>query len=289
MTVTVYWDVIFIVNFIIDALLLFVTSFFLKKRNKTIKILLAASVGALFAAIIFFLSLPSFFVCLISVFVSFLMVFFAFGAKSVSLFFKNVSLFYLISFIIGGLGFWALMLLNTYAGLCFFINAGILYLDINAYTVLACFLSALFIIHIATGFLKKQRIKSHFLYDVTIEKNGKFVTHTALYDTGNFLKDPISQKSVLISEWNAVSPLFSCDTLKEYVAQNPHEFIYIPMRSVGTKTGVFAFLPDRILSQSLVFPGDVYVGISETSLDKEGTYQMLLPNDTQISGSAERI
>lgn len=289
MTVKVYVDVLFIINFITDYLLLSITSFFIKRRPQIIKNTIAAAFGALYASFAFFLPAGTVLIVPLSVCISLLMVSIAFGVKKAAFLLKNIAVFYLVSFVSAGVGFAALSLGNRYAGVNFAVNAGIFYADINAYTLLAVFFISVFVIHTACGYIRKIRIKSQFLYDITIEKNGKTVTDTALFDTGNFLRDPITQESVLIAEWQTVSDLFSEDTLSACVAAKPGEFSYIPCRGLGGSAGLFAFRPDNIHSSEIAFSEPVYVGISETTLDREGSYRMILPNTALDSNRTERI
>ena len=131
-----------------------------------------------------------------------------------------------------------------------------------------------------------MRIKSRYLYDVTIVKDGKSVTEQALFDTGNFLTDPLSQRSVLVAEWDSISALFHAESLAEAISETPGEFLYIPCRGISGNTGLFAFCPDEIVSAEISLNDAAFVGISETPLDGDGNYRMILPNTASI---AERM
>ncbi len=289
MLLNVYVDVLFIINFICDYILLSVTSFFLKRRVRTGRLITGAAVGALYAALVFFMPMTSVLLLPLSLAISLLMLLITFGAKRISLFFKNIAVFYLVSFVISGAGFALLSLANQRFGINFFMSAGIVYADINAYQLLISFICAVLVLHFACGYIRKLRIKSHFIYNVTIQKNGKEVTDTALLDTGNFLKEPLSQKSVLIAEWETVSKLFPQNTLSECVAENPTEFTYIPCRTVSGRGGLFAFVPDAVSADGTPYPEAFYVGISEKSLDKDGSYRIILPNTALRPERTERM
>lgn len=289
MTVKVYVDVLFIINFIIDYILLSITSFFIKKKNSVFRTSLASIFGAVYASFVFFIPLGVFFIFTLSAVISFLMVIIAFGGKNAVFLLKNIAVFYLVSFVSAGAGFAVLVLGNRFGKINFAVNSGIFYADINAYTMLAVFVLSVTIIHMATGYIKKQRIKSQYLYNVTIEKNGKSVTDTALFDTGNFLREPVSQKSVIIAEWQTVSSLFQESSLHECVANAPKEFMYIPFRGIGACSGLYAFTPDKIFSDEIKVPESVFVGISEMQLDTEGGYRMILPNNSLVLDRTERM
>ena len=82
MEVKIFVDVLFIINFIIDYILLSVTSFFVKKTPNFLRMCLASAVGALYAAVAFFFSSGTLFSLCATFCVAFLMIFFAFGIKS---------------------------------------------------------------------------------------------------------------------------------------------------------------------------------------------------------------
>lgn len=279
MEVKIFVDVLFIINFIIDYILLSVTAFFAKKMPSVFKMCLSSSVGALFSAVMFFMPQNSLVTLFVSVTVAFLMVFLAFGTKRASTLIKNTATFFLISATLSGVGFSVVFSgkLSQTA-----VNNGIFYADINAYTLLLVFVISVFIIHTTTGYIKKQKIKSQYIYNITIEKNGRSVSDTALFDTANFIRDPISQKSVLIAEWQSVSPLFEENAVTDAIVNNPKDFLYIACSGIGGNTGMYAFSPDKVTSAEISFFEPVLVAITEMSLDKDGDYRIILPNSAKI-------
>ncbi len=282
MSIKIYADVLFIVNFIIDYILLSITSFFIKKNTNLPKMILASVFGAMYASFIFFVSTGIFFSFLLSIAVSMTMIIIAYGTKNFLVLIKNISIFYLVSFVSGGIGIAFLSLSNKMIGVNYAVNSGVFYINIDAYTLLFIFVFSIVAIHTSTGYIKKIRVKSQYLYTVTIEKNGKSVTDTAFFDTGNFLKEPVTQTSVIIAEWQTVAPLFDFKSIDECVALSPKEFVYIPCRNLVGSGGVFAFRPDKIDADNMDINEPVYVGICNTSLDKDGDYRIILPNDFQF-------
>ncbi|MBQ3181862.1 MAG: sigma-E processing peptidase SpoIIGA [Clostridia bacterium] len=279
MEVKVYVDVLFIINFIIDYILLSVTSFFAKKTPAVFKMCIASFLGALFAATVFFVPINTFFSFFLSTTVAFLMVFTAFGTKKATILLKDTAIFYLVSITASGIGF-AVIFSGKASQMA--VNNGIFYADIDAYTLLFIFIISVAIIHTATGYIKKQKIKSSFIYNVTIERNGRTVCDTALFDSANFMRDPISQKSVIIAEWQSVAPLFDETVITEAIVKNPKDFLYIGCRGMGGTTGMYAFCPDNVSSKEIDFSEPVLVAITQTPLDKEGTYRIILPNSVKI-------
>ncbi len=276
MEVEIFVDVLFIVNFIIDYILLSVTSFFVRRRASIFRMICASSAGGIYSAAMFFIPLNTALSLLFSAVCALLMVVITFGVRCVGGLIKNISVFYLVSASIAGLGF--SFIFSGNAGTHFAVNNAILYADINAYTLLFVFIVSVATIHIATGVIRKEKIKSCFIYDVTIEKDGRKISDTALFDSGNFLCDPLTQKSVLIAEWQSVSALFPESKITEAIVAHPEEFVYITCHSLGKESALFAFSPDGVWVDKTEFTEPVLVAVTENSLDKEGSYRILLPN-----------
>ncbi len=280
MEVKVYVDVLFIINFIIDYILLSVTSFFVKKSPNILKMGISASLGALYSATMFFIQLNTACSLLATVLVAFFMVFISFGSKKAVALLKDTATFYLVCIATSGIGF-AVVFSGKASKIA--INNGIFYADIDAYTLLLIFVGSVAIIHTATGYIKKQKIKSTFLYNVAIEKNGRSVSDVALFDSGNFMADPVTQRSVIIAEWQSVAELFDEKKITEAIVNNPKDFLYIGCNCIGKAVGMYAFTPDRVSSTEIDFNEPVLVAITEQSLDKEGSYRMILPNTAKIN------
>ena len=207
------------------------------------------------------------------------MVFFAFGTNKAFVLIKDTAIFYLVSAVVSGIGF-SFVFSGKISQSA--INNGIFYTDINAYTLLLVFVISVFLIHTSTGYIKKQKIKSSYIYNVTIERNGRSVCDSALFDTANFMRDPISQKSVIIAEWQSVSSLFDENAITEAIVNNPKDFLYIALSGIGGSTGMYAFSPDKVTSSEICFFEPVLVAITEIPLDKDGSYRIILPNSVKI-------
>ncbi len=280
MEVKIYVDVLFIINFIIDYILLSVTSFFIKKTPKIPRMCLGSCVGALYASCAFFMPIGFILSLIFSIAVAVLMVALSFGIKKASALLKNTAVFYLVSAVTAGVGF--SLVFAGKSGQNYAINNGIFYADVDAYTMLFIFLVSVITIHGATGYIKKQKIKSRFLYNVTIEKNGRKICDTALFDSGNFLCDPITQKSVIVAEWQSVAPLFDESEVTETIVSHPEDFVYIGCRGIDGTSGMYAFCADRISSDEMDFCDSALIAVTQNPLDTEGSYRMLLPNTVTI-------
>jgi len=87
----------------------------------------------------------------------------------------------------------------------------------------------------------------------------------------------------MVAEWQSVSGLFEENKVTEAIVNHPKDFLYIGCRSFGNSIGMYAFSPDNVYSDEIDMREQVLVAITENTLDKEGTYRMILPNTATIN------
>lgn len=124
------------------------------------------------------------------------------------------------------------------------------------------------------------------LMTVQVAINGKVKSFTALYDTGNTLRNPVDGRPVLVMEQNAVFELLSkweAEILQKndapeaavaelYAAGSPLHFTLLPYRSVGTEAGLLpAIRSDYILLHRRRIPGTL-IALSKGPVSDGGAY-----------------
>ena len=118
-TMIVYLDLVIIINFIIDCLLLISVDVLLKRNAKFKRILFAALLGSLSTFILFLIG-SSILLLLLKLLISVLMILIAFKYQSFKYFKDNLFWLYIISIILGG----TIYLLNDQIAL---VNSGIVF------------------------------------------------------------------------------------------------------------------------------------------------------------------
>ncbi len=107
---------------------------------------------------------------------------------------------------------------------------------------------------------------------VTITENGEHIELKALFDTGNSLTEPMSQKPVSIIEEN--------ETIKLWLAAQPERYRVIPFRSIGKEHGILeGTMVDELIiwkKDRQIVHKDVIVALYKGKLSKDGSYQMIL-------------
>lgn len=251
---TVYLDLVILLNFIVDLLLLLGTNRLCGAPPGILRAAMGASLGGIYAGVCM---LPGFsflgnwlwrviFLLLIS--------FLAFGFKLGAL--RRCSIFFLLSMSLGGV---AIAMGESGIG-ALFAAAGLV--------LLLCF----------AGF--RKRIGGASYVPVQIRHNGKKMSITAMEDTGNTLRDPITGRPVLVVSSAIAQSLLG---LTEQQLRDPVKTMaegaipglrLIPFSTVGSAAQLL--LAMRIGEVKIGnWKGSSLVAFAPVGLDREGTYQAL--------------
>jgi stage II sporulation protein GA (sporulation sigma-E factor processing peptidase) len=291
-----YVDVLLVENFIINLVILNITARFSKIKTTKKKLALGAALGALYVLVVFFPSLEMLLTLAMKIAVSVLMVIIVFAPDRFKDFFKALAIFYIITFALGGAAF-ALFYLSGQGK----IMNGILYIsNINNFPV------SLLIMGIGLGYLllvfcwdyiQNRIISDELIYDVIIELNNKKIEVNAILDTGNSLKDPISNLPVIVVEYEAIkqalpdkmSAIFNnsrddisyeklCNVLEK--TDLLFKIRLIPFSTLGRQNGMLIGIkPDNVRLTGKKCKReikDVVIGICNNKISKTGEYKALL-------------
>lgn len=248
----IYLDIVLLINFFFDFFIIFGTKYTLKIEVKLYRILLGSFVGSV-SIILLFIPLNNFLLLLIKLLVSMLIILTSFGYRN---FFKNLFYFYLISIILGG-GLYLLDITYTYdnRGLVFFNNG----LSINL--ILILILSPI-IIYLYVKENKNYKNNYSNIYSVEISINDKYYKLKSMLDTGNNLKDPYTNKHILI--------------LNNNIKINKRKFLYVPYTALNTEGLLKCFKPDKVVINNIEFK-NCLVGLSKEKFHL-GDIDCILPN-----------
>lgn len=184
----VYLDLVFIVNFLFDFMILFTISKILKLQTKILRIILGSLVGSL-TVFSLFLKFNTITLLIYKIFVSVIIVIVTFGKRNLI---KKIYYFYFVSIVIGGfIYFVKLQLTYNNSGLVF--NKS----NISLSMVLYLLMTPIFIF----GYLKEIdffKMKRSMLHSVVMVINNKKYHYSGYIDTGNSLYDPFKRRGVLI-------------------------------------------------------------------------------------------
>ncbi len=279
---TIYIDVVFFENVLVNYFLLELTGIFAKKKRNFFRLIFSSFVGSLFSILSLVVSLGLLESIIFKVFVSICMILIAFG-KEKGNFIKIMTFFYLVTFVFGGISF---MMIYFNGGLVS-LRGGVL---IGEFSLLK-FLSALFVsicfLKVVAFVIKSRIEKKNLVCDLEIVLNNKKAKIKVLMDTGNLLREPFTGKPVVIVEKDALKPIFDVDILNNldemldgnFISGDGLKFRIIPYSSLGNESGVIiGVCVDliRIFWESEVVLKDAVVGIYEKRLSEYGGYSGLV-------------
>jgi len=219
----VYLDLVMILNFFFDFVLLLSVSILLRRNVSIYKILLGAFLGGL-SILFLFINITSLQLFSFKVVISVLMVLISFGYKSLKYTFKNLLYLYTASIILGGfLYFLNIEFSYENVGLIF-INNG---LSINV-LFLIIFCPIIIYIYVKQGLWLKNNYSNYYKIDVYMD-DLKY-TFNAFLDTGNTLVEPLTNKPVIL-----IDKKIKCD-----------KFFFIPYKSVNNNGLIKCIKVDKV-------------------------------------------
>ena len=239
----IYIDVLFVVNFILDYIVLTITSGILyhtttvpeyqgvsgKKSVIYIKRILSALLGAIWACVLLWFGLfnPIWNIVTIMV-IGPMMILITMAPIRFRNLLKGIGVMYLVTFVLGGI----MHVVYYYTSFGFLIN--VLISDGgkrgSIWVVLMGMIVGYFLINWFVAFVFRQRIKKESHYTVVVEHGDKKISITALCDTGNGLFDPIYGEPVNVVEADAITELID--------SYDKVSFHLIPYSSIGQEHGL---------------------------------------------------
>ena len=295
---TIYIDVVFLENLVMNSIILIASGIILKKKLKWIRILLASSLGAIYTIIGYMSVLEIYSNLVLKVILSILIIYIAFNPQTVKQLWKDLLIFYLTSFVFGGVAFALIYVVKPQDIL---MKNGLFLGTYPLKTVLLAAIVAFIIIVAAFAIVKTKFSKKDMFCDVEVELNNKMIKTRAMIDTGNLLKEPITNTPVIVVEHTL---LYECvpkeilDNLESILGgelvkipeEVRNEYIsklkLIPFASLGKQNGMLV----GIKADSLKVIQDeqekesknVIIGIYNKSLTKRGEYRALVGIDLVI-------
>lgn len=196
---TVYIDVVLFENLCMNYIILFGTGYIIKIKIKHWRILLSSLIGAVYAILSYMEIFPLYTNIVVKFILSLCMVYIAFNPKNIKAIVKELTLFYLVSFALGGCAFALLYIVRPQD---IFMKDGVY---IGTYPIKIALLGGIVgfaITYIAFRVVKTRMSKNELIYEIVINLNGKELKTKVMLDTGNLLKDPISNNPVVLIEKN---------------------------------------------------------------------------------------
>ncbi len=256
----VYIDMLFLLNFLMDSVTLYTSALFLRKNLSVLRMLLSATVAALYSTVMFFPQLSFTHSIITKTIFLFIISVLAFPSKTPSVIVKNVVVFFCVNTVFGGIMFALIFATEFGVMLGAAVSNGEIYLNISFELLLISTILAYTIIYIIT-YIKNQNIQNvKHSAKLTIHFGGKCVTISSLCDTGCTLCDPISGAPAVI-----ISPKIAKVLLSKEISGNKYR--PLPFTTIDNSKGILdGFIPDKLIIDDNEITNSV-IGISKTDID----------------------
>lgn len=295
MCMTIYLDIVIIENLIMNYIILYATSIIAKKKIKQTRAFIASIIGTIYVIMLYITKLPIYSSIISKIILSIIMVYIMFKPESIKMLINNILLFYLTSFVFGGASTALIYLIKPEEIL---MKNGVF---LGTYTLKTVFLGGvmgLFLIVITFNIVRSKITKKDMFYNIEIYLEDKKVETKAMIDTGNLLKEPITNIPVIIVEHTLLYDVIEkeiLNNLEEILSGNlegipenvKNKYLsklkVIPFKSLGKENGMLLGIKiDKVIlenEENRKVIDKVIIGIYNKSLTRRGEYRALLGID----------
>jgi stage II sporulation protein GA (sporulation sigma-E factor processing peptidase) len=279
----IYADLVWLLNFCFDAMLLWLAAIMLKRRVRVWRLMLAALVGSLLALLVLtpFAYMMSHVAT--KLIVSFFIVWICFGFYRFRFFVENVLAFYFATFVMGGGMIAFHFLLQSEMG------STLHSISISWLFVVVMFPALWMLSKAQMGTIREKKLRFEHIIDVRVTCFGQTVLLKGLVDSGNQLRDPLTNAPVMIVEWQPFAHMLPASVLqmiheRTYTDDIPNEWVsrmrFIPYRAVGVEQQLLvAIKPDDVqwLDDKQWTPvNKALIGFSRATLSADGEYNCIV-------------
>ena len=289
---TIYIDVVLLENLIMNYIILFTTGLVIKIKTKHIRLILASLLGAIYSVVAYAGILKAYSSMILKIILSIIIVFIAYNPQSVKQLCKTLLLFYLTSFVFGGAAFALIYIIRPQD---IIMKNGLFLGTYPLKTVMLGAIIAFCVIVTAFSIVKSKISKKTLFCEIEIKINEKLVKTKAMIDTGNMLKEPITNTPVVVVESTLLYECIPKEILYnleniiggdfEKVPNNIKEqytsrLKLIPFSSLGKQNGMLLGIKAEYIKikteEQETKKTNVIIGIYDKSLTKRGEYQALI-------------
>jgi len=276
-----------------NYLILWCTARLTRYNYSKVKLIIASFLGALYAVFSYFPQYSYLFSFFMKILFSILIVIVAYTPVYFHLLLKLTGIFYIVSFVFGGAAF----------GLFYFINGlnltenGISFIrDFPLKILIVAVVLAYFTIKYSWDYVQHRIKREKLIVRVEMSFDSRQLCIDALIDTGNSLKDPITNVPVMITDYSMIRELLPNDIQKIFERCPENElnaiaeimstskwaarFRIIPFRSLGRENGMLiGFRPDVVTifdSGKGIYLNNIVVAIYRRKLSRDGEYGALI-------------
>lgn len=290
---TVYLDIIFCENILMNYIILLATLVIIKIKNKRqkIRLIISSIIGSAYAIIVYLNILQIYSNIIAKAVLSVVMVYVAFNPSNIKQLCKQLITFYLVSFVFGGCTF-ALIYFAKPENVQ--IRNGVF---VGTYPIKVAIIAGVVAFTITEIVFKINKGKfntSNTYFDVELYYEEKRFKIKALLDSGNMLKDPISGMPVIIVEKEKLYEVIPKEVLN-YIDNtmkgdesnegwNIQKYLarvrMVPFMSIGKENGMLTGIrmdKARIENEDInIERTNIIAGIYDKKIAKDNKYNALI-------------
>ncbi len=278
-----------------NSIILYATSIILKLKPKFFRILISSVIGSIYSIILYITEMKIYSSIISKIILSIIMTYVAFNPQNVKKMWKQILIFYLTSFVFGGVALYLIYFLKPQDILMkngMYVGENILKI------ILLGGIVAFVVIKISLKIIKTKISSKDMYCNIKIKLNEKEVETTAMLDTGNLVKEPITNTPVIIVESSLLYEMLPkeiLNNLEEVLSGNlsniPEEIQEkyiskmrcIPFKSLGKENGMLLGIRadeiEVIKEDENKIIKNAIIGIYDKSLTKRGEYRALVGID----------
>ena len=290
--ITIYIDIIFFENLIMNSIILYATAVILKVKPKIIRVIVSSAIGSIYGIITYVTEIQIYTSVILKTILAVIMVYVAFNPQNIKKMWKQVAIFYLTSFVFGGVTLYLIYYIKPQEIL---IKNGIFVGEYILKVIMLGAIVAFVMIKICLKIIKTKINPKDMFCKIKIKLNEKNVETKAMIDTGNLAREPITNTPVVIVESTLLENVLPreilnnlekilCGDLSQISEEMQEKYISklrcIPFSSLGKQNGMLLGIrADEIeveMEEEKKKTNNVIIGIYDKSLTKRGEYRALI-------------
>lgn len=268
----VYVDILFLLNFFVNTITIYISLLILKQEIKLWRLVLSAGFLSLYACIMFFPKIQFIYSVFGKAIALIFACFIAYPTKSVLRLLKNTAILFLCNIILGGIVFALIFATNFGTTVGSAVSNGEFYLNINASTLIISIITAYTCVYIVAEIKKENRILSGQIYDIEIIFQDTELSIKGFLDTGCTLCEPISKTPAIIISQRTAKKLFGTVEIWE---KYPDKYRLIPYSTIDNKKGFLqGIYPDKITIDGNLIKKSI-VAISKENISADDRFDAI--------------
>ena len=289
---TIYLDVIFLENLILNFLILYAVGIETKSKVKFVRIVVSSVVGSAYTVLLYMINNDFFHSIIMKILLSLVMNYIAYKTNKIKEILKKIVYFYLTSFVFGGGALALIYVVNTGK---ISIHNGVISGKYTLLTIMMGVIVSFIVIIISFKLIKNKITKKDLVCNIKIIVNDKQIQTKALIDTGNFLKEPITNIPVIVAEHLLLKNIIPDEILesienilggdlKNISETTKNEYLskmkIIPFSSLGKQNGILLGIKaqEAIIEQNEETKKikKVIIGLYNKKISYKGEYHALI-------------